>query len=176
MLGERYFARSISCARKGEVDKSISLLKKAIKYCPGHAKYYFQLGLLCEGKRERICLDKAIKSYEMAVKCNPHMASYHSKLSLLYWFKSQGRDKKLIDKAILEMRDAVSCYPVLPKYHMRLGRLYHLAGMYESAREEYMLVFRYKDAIYRDSEKSKLQQMLKQVEEWLAELKNTNAH
>lgn len=182
MLGERCFGRAIVCTRKGELDKSISLLKKAIEYCPQHAKYYFQLGLIYEGKKGRVFLNKAIESYEMAVRYNPYMASYHSKLSLLYWFKSQRRDRKLMEKAILEMENAVSCYPVMPKYHKHLGRLYHLAAksqgsilrdqMYEKAREQYMLTVECKDAIYRTSEKAELQEMLEQVGVWLSELEN----
>jgi tetratricopeptide (TPR) repeat protein len=175
MLGERCFGRSLRSAKNGETDKSISLLKKAIEYCPRNAKYHFQLGLLYEGKKGRIWLDKAIESQEFAVEYNPCMAAYHSKLSLLYWFKGRGQNKKLMEKAILEMQNAVSCYPVLPKYHMQLGRLYHLAEMYEKAREEYILTFKCKDAIYRGSEGAKLQEMLKQVEGWLSELKNADA-
>ncbi len=173
MLGERCFGHSLVYAKKGEIDKSISLLKRAVEYCPRHAKYHFQLGLLYEGKKGRIWLDRAIESHEIAVEYNPCMAAYHSKLSLLYWFKGRGQNKKLMERATLEMQNAVSCYPVLPKYHMQLGRLYHLAGMHEKAREEYILTFKCKDAIYRGSERAKLQQMLEQVEAWLAELKKS---
>ena len=172
MLGERCFARSLDSAKKGEIDKSISLLKEAIKYRPRHARYYFQLGALYEGKKGQIWLDRAIGSYEMAVKYNPYMPSYHSKLSFVYWFKSQGKNKKLMDKAIVQMEDAVSCYPVMPKYHKHLGRLYHLVGRYEEAKKEYMLVFEYKDAVYRQSGKAGLQQMLEEVGAWLSELEN----
>jgi tetratricopeptide (TPR) repeat protein len=182
MLGERYFGRALKCLRENDVNKSISLLEKALKYSPRQAKYYFQLGFIYEGKLSewgrrkgkritgRIWLDKAIASYENAVRYNPHMALYHSKLAWLYWSKSAGRNERLMEKAIRELENAVSCYPVLPKYHMQLGRIYHLAGRYESARKEYALTFACKDAVYRGSQKEILSRMLKQVETWLREI------
>lgn len=182
MLGEKYLALSYKFAEKGEINKSISLLEKAIESCPRRAKYYFQLGLIYEGKispkkkqdgkyqTRRIWLDKAIRAYEMAAKYNPHMAVYHSRLAWLYWSKSPGRNKDLIRKAIAEMQSAVLSYPAVPRYHMQLGRMYHLAGEYESARKEYMLTLKYKDAIYRQSEIAPLNDKLKQVEMWLKEI------
>ena len=182
MLGERYFGRSEDFLRKGDIDKSISLLEKALKYSPRQAKYYFQLGFIYEGKLSewgrsrgkrvtgRIWLNKAIACYENAARYNPHMALYHSKLAWLYWSKSAGRNKRLMEKAIRELESAVSCYPVLPKYHMQLGCIYHLAGRYESARKEYALTFECKNAVYRESQKESLSRMLKQVEIWLREI------
>ncbi len=183
MLGGKYLSLSYKFAGKGEINKSISLLEKAIECCPRHAKYYFQLGIIYEGKisaekkqdgkyqTRRIWLDKAIRAYEMATKYNPHMAVYHSRLAWLYWSKSSGRNKDLIRKAIAEMQSAVLYYPAVPRYHMQLGRMYHLAGEYESARKEYMLTLKHKDAIYRQSEIAPLNDKLKQVKMWLKELK-----
>ena len=170
MLGERCFDKAIDYAKKGKADKSISLLKEAVGYCPRNAKYHFQLGIMYEGKGS-LYLNKAIRACEIAVTHNPYMPAYHCKLSWLYWSRSRGRDKKLMEKAISEMQGAVFCYPVMPKYHMQLGRLYHLTGMFESAKKEYNLTLECKDAIYRGSEKAKLQEMLERVEQWLSELK-----
>ncbi len=179
MLGDRYFGRALKCLKENDVNKSMSLSEKALKYSPRRAKYHFQLGFMYEGKLSewgrqkgkrvtgRIWLDKAIASYENAVRYNPHMALYHSKLAWLYWSKSAGRNERLMEKAIRELENAVSCYPVLPKYHMQLGRIYHLAGRYESARKEYALTFECKDAVYRESQKENLSRMLKQVETWI---------
>ena len=80
-------------------------------------------------------------------------------------------NEDFIEKAIAEMKNAISCYPVVPRYHIQLGRMYHLAGEYEEARKEYTLSFKYKDAIYRQSEMPRLNNRLKQVETWLKELK-----
>ena len=171
LLGERAFARSIVYAERGEVDKSISFLHKAIGYCPRQAEYYFRLGVMYEGKGP-LWRNKAIESYELGLKYNPYVASCHSRLAWLYWNKSRGHDQRLVEKAILEMRNAVSCYPALPKYHMQLGRLYHLAGMYGEARKEYMLTFEHRDAIYRSSRMEDLEKMLQQVEVWLDEIKD----
>ncbi len=182
MLGEKYLSLAYKSAGKGEINKAVSSLEKAIECCPRQAKYYFQLGLIYEGKisaekkqdgkyqTRRIWLNKAIRAYEMAAKYNPHMAVYHSRLAWLYWSKSSGRNKDLIKKAITEMQRAVLYYPAVPRYHMQLGRMYHLAGEYESARKEYILTFKHKDAIYRQSEVGPLNDKLKQVEIWLKEI------
>lgn len=182
LLGERCFMRSFNYAKKGKVNESISLLKKAIEYCPRHANYYFQLGLVYESMlasaankkapppETYMWLDRAINCYEEAIEYNSHMAVYHSKLAWLYWSKSSGKNENLIEKAINELKNAAACYPALPKYHIQLGRLYHLAGMYENAKKEYMLAIKQKDAIYRESRKEKLNRDLEQVKIWLKEL------
>ena len=182
LLGERCFMRSFNYAKKGEINESISLLKKAIEYCPRHANYYFQLGLVYESRlaaaankkggspETYMLLDRAISCYEEAIEYNSHMAIYHSKLAWLYWSKSSGKNENLIEKAINELKNAAACYPALPKYHMQLGRLYHLAGRYENAKKEYMLAIKQKDAIYRESRKEKLNRDLGQVKIWLKEL------
>ena len=115
-------------------------------------------------------LDRAISCYEEAIRCNPHMAVYHSKLAWLYWSKSLGKNENLIGKAINELKNAAACYPALPKYHMQLGRLYHLAGRHENAKKAYMLAIEQKDAIYRESRKEKLNRNLEQIKTWLKEL------
>lgn len=74
-----------------------------------------QILLLGETLVKQGCLDKAIISYQKAIKLNPGLAELHNKLGELYLKKYQ------FDEAIACFREAIALAPNSAWYHLNLG-------------------------------------------------------
>jgi tetratricopeptide (TPR) repeat protein len=95
---------------RGETDKAIDYLQKALALSPNDAQLYDVLGLVYENTKET---DKAIESIKKAIEIDPDNADALSHLGRLYYntgIEARGAadnitDKKLYDEAMKKVED-----------------------------------------------------------------------
>lgn len=103
----------------GNYDKAIEYINKAIQ-TKSDAHAYYNLGLAYQGKR---FFDKAISSYQNALKLNPHMADALVNLGIIF-FKYEIQ----IDKAIECFQEALKINPEHPEAYSNLAIVFQETG------------------------------------------------
>ncbi len=119
-LGVLYF-------QYGNHDKAIEYINKAIISHPD-AHVYYNLGLVYQGKK---LFNKAISSYQNALKLNPEMADAYVNLSIIY------KEKMQLEKAIKCLKEALRINPNHIEAYNNLGIVLKLKGQLEKAIECY---------------------------------------
>lgn len=162
---------------KGEFDKAIEELKKAVEIDPSSLGAHVNLGNAYTSKGD---FDKAVEELKKATEINPDNALTHNNLAYAYALKGEFdkaieeytkvleinpndmrvrhslanayRDNGDFDKAIEEYNKIMDIYPYFPDVRNNLGLAYHGKGEFDKAIEEYemalMIVPHYSEAHY----------------------------
>lgn len=111
----------------GNHDKAIEFINKALIAHPdAHACY--NLGLAYQGKK---LFNKAISSYQNALKLNPKMADAYVNLAIIY------KEKMQLEKAIRCLKEAIKINPNHIEAYNNLGIIFRIKGQLEKAIEYY---------------------------------------
>lgn len=162
---------------KGEFDKAIEELKKAVEIDPSSLAAHLNLGNAYTSKGD---FDKAVEELKKATEINPDNALTHNNLAYAYALKGEFdkaiegytkvleinpkylqvrhslanayRDNGDFDKAIEEYNKIMDKYPYFPDVRNNLGLTYYGKGEFDKAIEEYkialMIAPSYSDAHY----------------------------
>lgn len=120
-LGRVYWGR-------GERDRGIELVKKAIEVCPTNAEAHFNLGIWLASKKK---LNEAISELELAIKYLPQYAHAHRQLSIM--LARKGR----MDEAIEHGELAAKYEPRNPLAYITLGSAQALVGRTQEAADSF---------------------------------------
>ncbi len=121
---------------KGDIEKEISLYKKAIELCPDFAKAHESLGIIYYS--EKGTYDDAIRECKEALRIDPKLVNNHNILGNIY--KRNGS----FDDAIREYKKALRIDPNYDLAHMNLGYSYKEQSRYDDAISEFKEVLRIK--------------------------------
>ena len=108
----------------GDYDSAISLIKKALRLCPGYADAYNNLGIIYQHTDH---LNDAEACYLKALSMNPNLCSAHINLGKIF------QKKRNVEEAIQCYEKALKCDPDNAEVHYNLGLLLDETGDVDEA-------------------------------------------
>lgn len=125
---EALFSMGVFYETQSQLDRSISLFEKAVKFNPNHIGARLSLGIAYEKKD---MLEEALLQYEEVMKISPGNAQVHFRLGLIYY------NQDMFEEAIKELRNAINIDTNHIEAHYNLARAYEKIGQVEGAVAEY---------------------------------------
>ena len=133
-LADAFDYRGLAYEVKGEYDRAIEDLTKAVQYQPDFPEAHFELGYALEGTGD---LRGAIREYREVIRLDPDYARAHGNLGAALYAKGE------LDKAIAEFDEAIRLNPDLAEAYTDLGLALKAKGELEAAIAEYKEAIRH---------------------------------
>jgi protein O-GlcNAc transferase len=118
--------------QRGDVDKAIQLIRRAVEHAPDQPAYYLNLG---NAYRDNRIAERAAACYQLAIDLKPDYAEAY--FNLANTLADQGK----IESAIGNLLEAVSLNPNLVEAHLNLGQLFEQQESQTRAMSSYQMAF-----------------------------------
>lgn len=118
----------VTFLQEAKYRSDIVFWEQAVEDCPDSHQVYFSLGLAYDRNAE---LDRAQRTYRMAIALNPMIAGYHNNLGAV-WARSGD-----LQKAGEEFQRVLALEPRNAYAHFNLGTLHHLRAQLDEAKQEW---------------------------------------
>ena len=137
-LLEAQYGLSAICAKLGDLDGAIHLLREVIKAAPNFGEAHYNLGLnlwnkykRSTGLRQKSDLDEALEELRTASQVAPKQPKIHFALGQIL------ADRGDLAPAVENLQNAVDLDPANPEYHYNLGLALRLKGDMEPATAQF---------------------------------------
>ena len=126
---QKYVKNGLDYAAKGDFDKAIQNLNKAVELNPQYSLAYYNRAYVYSeiGK-----IDNALSDYSKAIECNPKDALAYSNRGKLLFDKYNK-----LDQAMSDFNKAIEIEPGNGKFYYNRGLLYDVQGNSEAALKDY---------------------------------------
>jgi tetratricopeptide (TPR) repeat protein len=115
-----------------EWERALILDNKRAEYHLALGKLYLYLAQIrLDSFKAEDFINKAVKQYRLAIRCNPRMPYFHNSLGWIYYnLWRRKRERRFLYSALEEMRKAISFYPTKGKYILNIAVVYKLEKEY----------------------------------------------